>query len=166
MFSFEIGEGFLWSFWYKTPPVAAYVVFAENDVIFSVITITLGYNQKLSWKYCNYHHSSLYKNIHLLSKVRPSDPNICSLFRQIPNFMTLPIIYNFNISIFLRGDGVSHSNTVHLIVSLSKIDCPSTKRTNLLLSKKCSWNYSLFIKIYLKFIMSIKTSAIQSFKGL
>ena len=25
---------------------------------------------------------------------------------------------------FLRGDGISHSNTVHLIVSLSKTDCP------------------------------------------
>ena len=25
---------------------------------------------------------------------------------------------------FVRGDGVSHNNTVHLIVSLSKIDYP------------------------------------------
>ena len=28
-----------------------------------------------------------------------------SLSRQSPNFMTLPRIYNFNISIVLRGDG-------------------------------------------------------------
>ena len=124
-FSFEIGEVFLWRASFSEHLQWLLLWFLQqSNVIFSVITITLGYNQKLSWKYCNYHHSSLYKNIHLLSKVRPSDPNICSLFRQIPNFMTLPIIYNFNISIFLRGDGVSHSNTVHLIVSLSKIDCP------------------------------------------
>ena len=48
----------------------------QSNVIFSVITITLGYNQKLSWKYCNYYHPSLYKNIHLLSKARPSNPKI------------------------------------------------------------------------------------------
>ena len=48
----------------------------QNNIIFSVITITLGYNQKLSWKYCNYYHPCLYKNIHLLSKVWPSSPNI------------------------------------------------------------------------------------------
>ena len=48
----------------------------QNNVIFSVITVTLGHNQKLSWKYCNYYHPSLYKNIHLLSKARPSNQNI------------------------------------------------------------------------------------------
>ena len=28
----------------------------QNNLTFSVITITLGYNQKLSRKYCNYYH--------------------------------------------------------------------------------------------------------------
>ena len=53
----------------------------QNNLIFSVITITLGYNQKLSWKYKNKkslykNKKSLYKDIHLLSKVRPSSPKI------------------------------------------------------------------------------------------
>ena len=47
-----------------------------NNVTLSVITITLSYNKKSSWRYCNYHHPSLYKNIHLLSKTRPSNSNI------------------------------------------------------------------------------------------
>ena len=45
---------------------------SKNNIISSVIMITLGYNKKLSWKYCDYHHPSLQENIHLLSKVRPS----------------------------------------------------------------------------------------------
>ena len=98
----------------------------QNNVIFSVISLTWGYNQKLLWKYCNYYHPSLYN-------------------------VSLPSIYNFNISIFLTGDGVSHSNTVHLIVSPSKTDCPSTNRRNSPLSKKCSWNYSFVLNYSLKF---------------
>ena len=31
-------------FFYRTPPVAASAVFEQNNVIFSVITIALGYN--------------------------------------------------------------------------------------------------------------------------
>ena len=53
----------------------------QNNAIFSVITITLGYNQKLSWKRCNYHHPSLYKNIHNGHLIRI----FCSLSRQSPN---------------------------------------------------------------------------------
>ena len=33
-----------------------WTVWQQNNLIFSVITINLGYNQKLSWKYCNYFH--------------------------------------------------------------------------------------------------------------
>ena len=93
----------------------------ENNAIFIVITIILGYNQKLSWKYCNYYHPFLYKNIHLLSKARPLVQKFCTVSRQSPNFMTQSSIYNFNI---FKGNGVSHSNTVHLIASLSKVGCP------------------------------------------
>ena len=70
---------FMNSFFYRTPPVAASVVFAANQGNIQW-TITLGYNQRLSWKYCNYYHSSLYRNIHLLSKVRPSNPDILQSF--------------------------------------------------------------------------------------
>ena len=52
----------------------------ENNAIFIAITIILGYNQKLSWKYCNCYHPFLYKNIHLLSKARPSSPKILYCF--------------------------------------------------------------------------------------
>ena len=100
---------FINGFIYRTPPVAASWFLQQSSVIFSVITINLGYNQKLSWKYCNYFHLCFCKNIHLLSK----DP-----------VMTLSSIYNFHISIFLRVDCVSHGNTVYLTVSLSQIDCP------------------------------------------
>ena len=55
---------FINSFFYRTTPVAAFVVFAGNNVIFSFISITLGYN---------YYHFFLYKNIHPLSKARSSN---------------------------------------------------------------------------------------------
>ena len=86
--------------------------------------------------------------------------------RQSLNFIILSSIYICIISIFLRGSGVLHSNTVHLIVSFSKTDCPIYQEENSLLPQTYSRNYFLVIKIHLKFIMSIKTCAIQSFKGL
>ena len=61
---------------------------------------------------------------------------------------------------------VYHSNTMYLTVNLNKIDCSIYQEENSFLPQKCSRNYSLVIKINLKFIMSIKTSAIQGFKGL
>ena len=50
----------------------------QNKVIFIVVTITLGYNQTLSYR--NYYHPCLYKNIHLLSKIWSSSPNILQSF--------------------------------------------------------------------------------------
>ena len=110
------------SFFYRTPLWS----FQQNNVIFSVITITLGYNEKLSQKYplLFYQHPSLYKNIHLLSKYSHPVQKLYNLSNQSSNFMTLSSIYNFNILMFVRRYGVSHSNAVHLIVCLSKIDCP------------------------------------------
>ena len=163
MFSFEIGEVFLWTVSF-TEHLQWLLLwsFQKNNVIFGVIMTTLGYNQKFTWKYCNYYHP--YKKISIFYQKhgRHLVQKCCTLSRQSPNFMTLSSIYDFNI---FKGDGVSHTNTVHLIVSVSTVSCPITQRRNSLQSKKCSWNYSLFIKIYLKFIMSIKTSAMQSFKG-
>ena len=54
--------------------------------------------------------------------------------------MTLPSSYNFTFSIFSRGDGVSHSNTVYL--SLSKIDCPIYQEEELSSVKK------MFLKLF------------------
>ena len=59
---------FMNGFIYRTPPVAASWYLQQSSVIFSVITINLAYNQKSSWKYCNYFHLCFCKNIHLLSK--------------------------------------------------------------------------------------------------
>ena len=152
-------------FFYRTSPVAASVIFATKQLniqCYSAITITLGYNQKLSWKCCNYYHPpsikisiSYQKSAHLVQ-------NFCSLSYQNPNFLILSGIYFCIMSIFLRGSGVSHSYTVPLIECLSKMDCPIYQEDNSPLPQKCSWNYSLVIKIHLKFIMLIKTSVIPS----
>ena len=152
-------------FFYRTSPVAAWLLLSflqQNNLAFSAITITLGYNQKLSWKCCNYYHLpyieisiSYQKSAHLVQ-------NFCSLSYQNPNFLILSGIYFCIMSIFLRGSGVSHSYTVPLIECLSKIDCPIYQEDNSPLPQKCSWNYSLVIKIHLKFIMLIKTSVIPS----
>ena len=50
---------------------------------------------------------------------------------------------------FLSESGVSHSNTMHLIVSLSKIDSPIYQEENSSLSQKYSRNYSMVTKIHL-----------------
>ena len=100
------------------------------------MNVTLGFfnvwaifGKKLSWKHCNYYHPpyikiTCKKCAHLVQR-------FCSLSHQSPNFMTLSSIYFYIISIFLRGSGPTHSYTVHLIVSLSKIDCPIYQRGEL-----------------------------------
>ena len=120
----------------------------QNNLIFSVITITLGYNQKLSQKYCNYYHPpqikisiSHQKYAHLVQK-------FCSLSHQSPNFMILSSIDFCIISIFLRGSGVSHSYEVHFIVSFSKKNAPSTKRR----TDRCLRNFPETIPWLSKFI--------------
>ena len=114
---------FMNSFFYRTPPVAASVVFAANQGNIQW-TITLGYNQRLSWNTVIIITLPYIEISIFYQKYGHQIQIFCSLFRQSLNFMTLPSIYNFNILIFLKGNGVSHSNTVHLIVSLSKIDRP------------------------------------------
>ena len=52
----------------------------------------------------------------------------CSLSRQSQNFMALSSTSFCIISIFLKGIGVFDSNTVHLIVNLSKMIAIYTKR--------------------------------------
>ena len=70
--------------------------------------------------------------------MQPSPPN--------PNFRTLSNIYFSIISIFLRRSGVSHSNTMHLIVNPSKIDYPIYQEENSSVPQTCSRNYFLVIK--------------------
>ena len=110
-------------------------ILQQNNLKFSVITITLGYNQKLSWKYCNYYHPpymkisiSYQEYAHLVQK-------FCSFSQRSSNFMILSSIYFCIISIFLMGNGVSHIYKVHLIVSFSKIDY---QEENSLLRQICS----------------------------
>ena len=109
----------------------------QNNSIFSVITINLGYNQKLSQKYCNHYHPpyikisiSYQKYAHLVQKCY-------SLSHQSPDFLILSSIYFCIISIFLRRNGVSHSYTVSLIERLSKLDCPIYQEENLPLPHNC-----------------------------
>ena len=129
----------------------------QNNLIFSAITITLGYNQKLSWKCCNYYHPPYIKIAISYQKYAHLVKKSCSLSHQSPNFLILSSIYFCIISRFLRGSGVSHSYTVSLMEGLSKTDCPIYQEKNSPLPQKCSWNYCLVIKIRLKFIMLIKT---------
>ena len=131
----------------------------QNNLIFSVITITLGYNQNFSWKYCNYYHPPYIKISISYQKYAQLLQKFCSHSHQSPNFIILSSIYFCIILIFLRGSGVSHSSKVHRIVSLSKINCTIYQEDNSLLPQKCSWNYGLVIKIHLKFRL-IKISAI------
>ena len=80
----------------------------QNKLIFSVITITLGYNQKLSWKYCNYYHPRYIKISISFQKYAHLAQTFCNLSRQSANFMILSSIYFCIISLFLRGSGASH----------------------------------------------------------
>ena len=96
----------------------------QNSTIFSVITITLGYNQNLSWKYCNYYHPYLYKNIHLLSKQRPASPKVLQSFPPKSKLHDPVKHLKFKYFNIFKGGGVSHRNTAYLIVSLCKIDSP------------------------------------------
>ena len=75
-----------------------------------------------------------------------SSPKLCSLLCLSPNFRTLSSIYFTTISKFWRSGGVSHSNTMHLIVNLSKIDSPIHQEENSSLSQTWFRKYSLVIK--------------------
>ena len=115
-----------------------------NNLIFSAIMI------KLSWKYCNYYHPPYIKIF--ISHQRCGDivQKFCCLSRQSPNFMTLWSICFCLISTFFRESDVSHSDTVYLIVSFSKIDCPIYPEENLPRPQKFAWNFSQVIKVHLK----------------
>ena len=125
------GKVFKNTFFYRTPPVAVFVVFEQNNLIFSVISITIfgiNYNQKLSWKYCNYYHPPYIKISISYQKYAHLVQEFCSLLSPILTFLNLSNIYFCIISVFLRlggdgGGGVSHSYTVSLIEGLSKIEC-------------------------------------------
>ena len=74
-----------------------------------------------------------------------SSSKLCSLLCYSPNFRTLTSIYFNTISKFWRS-GVSHSNTMHLRVNLSKKDSPIHQEENSSLSQTCFRKYSLVIK--------------------
>ena len=76
----------------------------QNNLIFSVTTMTLCYNQKLSWKYCNYYHPPYIKISIFYQKSAHSSPNILQTFMLNSNFMILPSIFFCTVPIFLRGE--------------------------------------------------------------
>ena len=140
LFDKVAGEVIKNTLFYRTSPVAAFLVFATKQLNIHCYNDNFGlyYNQKLSLKYFNCYHPpyikisiSYQKYAHLVQK-------FCSLSHQNPNFLILSSIYFCIISIFLRGSGVSHSYTVSLIEGLSKIDCPVYQEENLPLPQKCS----------------------------
>ena len=125
------------------------VVFATKQLNIQYYNDSSGlhYNQKLSWKYCNYYHPPYIKISISYQKYAHLVQIFCSLSHLLfpsPNFLILSSIYFCIISVFLRGSGgVSHSYTVSLIEGLSKLDCPIYQEDNSALPQKCSWNYSL-----------------------
>ena len=156
-------------FFYRTPPLATFGVFATKQLNIQCHNDNFGlyYNQKLSWKYCNYYHPpyikisiSYQKYAHLVQK-------FCSFSHLLflsPNFLNLWSIYFCIISIFLRGSGgVSHSYTVSLIEGLSKINCPIYQEENSeMFLKLLPETIHLVNKNHNVIIMLTKTSAIQS----
>ena len=96
--------------------------------------LTLGYNQKLLWKYYNYYHPPYIKISISNQKYGNLVQKFCSFSRQSPNFMTLSSIYFCIISIFLRKIGVSHSDQCILQkVSVKQIAQSTRRRTHLCL---------------------------------
>ena len=65
----------------------------QNNLIFSVITITWGYNHKLSWKYCNYYHPPYIKTPISYQKYGHLVQKFCSLSHQSSDFLILSSIY-------------------------------------------------------------------------
>ena len=101
VFSCEIDNVFKNIFFYRTPPVSAFMVLLKNNLIFSVLLITLGYNQNCHG-ILSLLSPSLYKNIHLLSKVRPSSPKLLLI---LPKKSTLhepaKHLFLYNVDIFV-----------------------------------------------------------------
>ena len=118
----------------------------QNNLIFSVITINLGYNQKLSWKYSNYYHPPYIKYPYPIKSmpIQPCSPNILEPFppeSKLLDPLKHLFLYNFNIFVyfyFMNGGGVSHSYTVQLLEGPSKIDYLIYQGENSLLPQKCS----------------------------
>ena len=65
----------------------------QNNLIFTLITITLGYNQKLSWKYGNYYHPPYRKISISYQKYVNLVQRFCSLSHQSPKSLILSSIY-------------------------------------------------------------------------
>ena len=65
----------------------------QNNLIFTLITITLGYNQKLSWKYGNYYHPLDRKISISYQKYANLVQRFCSLSHQSPKFLILSSVY-------------------------------------------------------------------------
>ena len=74
----------------------------QSNLIFRVITITLGYNQKSSWRYCHYYHIPYIKISIYCQKYAHLVQKFYSLSQQSPNFMILSSIYFCITSIFLK----------------------------------------------------------------
>ena len=158
IFSCEIGK-VLKNIINRKTPVAGSVVFSTKQLNIQCYDNNFGLKAKLSRKYCNYYHSTY-------TKILVSYQWYTLHTSQSPNFITQSIIYFCIMSTFLNGSDASHSNLLHVIVSLSKTDCPIYQEENSPVPEICFWNYSLANKIHLEFIMAIKASAIESFKRL
>ena len=144
LFNKVAAEVFKNMFFYRTPPLATFGVFATKQLNIQCYNDNFGlyYNQKLSWKYCNYYHPpyikisiSYQKYAHLVQKFCSLSPPSLPKSKLLDSLKHL-FLYSFK---FLRGsDAVSHSYTVSLIEGLSKLDCPIYQEENSPLPHKCS----------------------------
>ena len=105
MFKWKYHWAFLLSFFLvsRFSHFVTWTVWQQNKLIFSVIMINLGYNQKLSWKYCNYYHPPYIKTSISYQKDAHLAQRFCSLSHLLfpsPSFLILSSIYfciNFNV---------------------------------------------------------------------
>ena len=144
LFDKVAGEVIKNTLFYRTSPVAAFLVFATKQLNIHCYNDNFGlyYNQKLSLKYFNCYHPpyikisiSYQKYAHLVQKFCSLSPHSLPKSKLLDSLKHL-FLYSFK---FLRGSGaVSHSYTVSLIEGLSKLDCPIYQEENSPLPHKCS----------------------------
>ena len=89
-------------FFYRTPPVAASLVFAAKQLNIQCYNDNFGLELKIvmAWKYCNYIYQYIHRNIYFLSKVCPSSTKTLQPIPPKPKLhdpLKHLLLYNFNI---------------------------------------------------------------------
>ena len=162
LFNKVAGEVYKNTFFYRIPPVAVFVVFATKQPNIQCYNDNFGlyYNQRLSWKYFNQHPPYIKTSIYY-QKDAHLDQRFCSLSNLLLSKLVDPLKHLFlhNSNIF-EGERWCFPQ-LYSVTRSQKNRLPHLPRGELTAESE------MFLKlfpeaIHLKFIMLIKTSAIQS----